>query len=138
MLSTLAQRSEIKAVVVRGVHGTFSSGSDLTEWAAAESRPMFAFWLSENVGVPRERDLLLTVRLIGAELARSVGLASRVADDDAFDECVAQLLDWLAAQPREALSRQSAAPAGRSSTRGHTCTTRTGAKWTSAISPTAS
>ncbi|MGI8761550.1 MAG: enoyl-CoA hydratase/isomerase family protein [Jatrophihabitantaceae bacterium] len=168
LLGTLAERSEVKAVVVRGVQGTFSSGSDLTEWATAESRyvdrtfgamesalsslermdavtiaavegvatgagceialacdlrvmarsarigmpvvrhairvsPMFAFRLSDVVGVPRARDLLLTGRLIGAEVADQWGLASRITDDDAFDECVTQLLDCVTAQPRGAL-----------------------------------
>ncbi|MFC0862331.1 enoyl-CoA hydratase/isomerase family protein [Sphaerimonospora cavernae] len=33
----LASRADVKAVVFRGVQGTFSSGSDLTEWAAVEA-----------------------------------------------------------------------------------------------------
>lgn len=37
IIDTLKKRTDVKVVVVRGVGGTFSSGSDLTEWASADS-----------------------------------------------------------------------------------------------------
>ena len=53
--------------------------------------------LPQLVGLGRAKELIMTGRVIGAEEAERIGLATRVAPDDGLDAAVAQLVDELLA-----------------------------------------
>jgi enoyl-CoA hydratase/carnithine racemase len=54
--------------------------------------------LPERVGVARAKELMYTSRVIGAEMAASIGLVDRCVPDDDLDATVLALADEIAAQ----------------------------------------
>jgi enoyl-CoA hydratase len=78
IVHTLEKRGDVKIVVVRGIGGTFSSGSDLTEWATADSGYV------DQTFVAMEAALVSVERLDAVTIAAIEGVATGAACELAF------------------------------------------------------